>query len=442
MDLRYEYFSVRTLIAEVLESVEPQAKNNGNEIQVSYLTPIDQMESDLVRVRQCLINLLSNACKFTENGQISVEIDTQTQWNHEKIIFRIADTGIGIPEDKIGHIFDEFRQADSSTTRKFGGTGLGLAISQKFCKMLGGGIDVSSQLGTGSIFTVCLPLLVHDEISTDLIEVSGTSSSSNLNHKPSNDLPLILVIDDDAAARELMERYLKKDGFNVQTCASGREGLALAKNLLPVAITLDVLMPEMDGWEVLKSLKADSQLYEIPVIMISMVDDRSSGYLLGATDYLTKPIDRDQLSALIKNHKCSQNKSVLLVEDDIDARLLVQRCCEKHGWTVDTAENGLIAIERMEKRRPDLIILDLMMPEMDGFEFLLELRKNQLWLDIPVIILSSMDLSLEDRQRLNGNFVKILHKGGIDQATLMTEITGIINRAQNTSTKIRAMASR
>jgi len=446
MELRYEYFSVKTLIQDVLETVEPQAKINGNRIDVNYLTPVDQMESDLVRVRQCLINLLSNACKFTENGSIAIEIDTRIQQADEQIIFRIADTGIGIAEEKLEHIFDEFRQADSSTTRKFGGTGLGLAISQKFCKMLGGKISVTSRCDIGSRFTVCLPLFIHHEQSSDTIEAGYGKLNTVLNGEHSVDRPLVLVIDDDAAARDLMERYLKKDGFAVQTCASGREGLALARRLSPIAITLDVLMPGMDGWDVLKTLKADPQLADIPVIMNSMVDDRSTGYVLGATEYLTKPIDRDQLSVLLKSH---QNKfdgesllgeSLLLVEDDVDAGLLIQRCCEKQGWRVATAHNGLIAIGQMKKSIPDLIILDLMMPKMDGFEFLFEIRKNKLWVDIPVIILTSMDLNHQDRQRLNGNFVKILNKSGVNHAELMNEISNIISHAKNTSITNRSAA--
>ena len=385
MELLYEYFSVKAIIVEVLQTIEPLAKKNANQLTVTYLTPVDQMECDPIRVRQCLVNLLSNACKFTQNGRIAIEIETLRRQDGEWILFRISDTGIGIPEDKIEHIFDAFRQADASTTRNFGGTGLGLAICQKFCAMLGGKVTVTSQIDVGSTFTISLPTTVNHEQALIANDSNGDQPIAELTLSADHDSQLVLVIDDDPAARELMTRHLMKDGFAVKTCDSGLEGLALAKTLSPIAIILDILMPNMDGWDVLKALKSDEQLSEIPVVMVSMIDDRSTGYALGTTDYLTKPVDRDQLSTILNQYSTNAgNGSILLVEDDPDTSILIQRCCETQGWKVQTAENGLTALEKLKRIVPDLIVLDLMMPEMDGFEFVNRKYKRHFWLSCNV----------------------------------------------------------
>jgi CheY-like chemotaxis protein len=244
----------------------------------------------------------------------------------------------------------------------------------------------------------------------------------------------VLVIDDDAEARDIVGRFLRRDGFEVATACSGEEGLRLAHKLKPAAITLDVMMPDMDGWSVLRALKVDPVLHKIPVVMLTMLDDKSKGYTLGATDYLTKPVDRDQLhTALARFHTPHESCSVLLVEDDPDTREVMVRALEKDGWAVTEAGNGREALDRLAQKKPQLILLDLMMPVMDGFDFLLEMRANAAWQDIPVIVLTAKDLTEEDRRVLSGRVEEIVEKGARSHEQVVNLIHNALGPAPATS---------
>jgi CheY-like chemotaxis protein len=233
----------------------------------------------------------------------------------------------------------------------------------------------------------------------------------------------VLVIDDDAAARDLMSRGLAKEGFQVFTAASGEEGIRMAKELKPDVITLDVLMPGMDGWAVLRALKNDADVAAIPVIMVTMVDDKDMGSALGAADYLPKPIDRERLVGMLGRYRCKHPPCpILVVEDDSATREMIRRTLEGDGWTVCEAENGRVGLERLAESRPELILLDLMMPEMDGFEFVAELRRNEEWRGIPVVVVTARDITAEDRIRLDGQVKKILQKGALSREELAREI--------------------
>jgi len=238
---------------------------------------------------------------------------------------------------------------------------------------------------------------------------------------------VVLVIDDDPNARDLMRRYLTKEGFRAETAENGAEGLRLARLLSPVAITLDVMMPGMDGWAVLQQLKADEQTQDIPVIMMTMVDDKNLGFSLGATDYLTKPVDRNRLAALLGRFRCAEGGCrVLLVEDDDSTREMMHEMLAREGWAVDEAINGVAALAQMETNTPELILLDLMMPEMDGFEFARRLRERPVWRDIPVVVLTAKDITEEDRRRLNGSVQNILQKGAWDHGELLGQIKELV----------------
>ena len=239
----------------------------------------------------------------------------------------------------------------------------------------------------------------------------------------------VLVIDDDPAARDLMRRFLVREGFRPETAGSGEEGLRLARELRPIIITLDVMMPGMDGWAVLQELKASSETQDIPVIMLTMVDDKNIGFALGATDYMTKPIDRSRLSALLGKHRCKDPEGgcrVLVVEDDETTRQMMVSLLAHEGWRVSEAENGRLALESLEQSCPDLILLDLMMPEMDGFEFAHRLRERDAWRAVPVIVLTAKDITEEDRLRLGGYVEKIVQKGSWDRAELLREIGQLV----------------
>jgi CheY-like chemotaxis protein len=233
----------------------------------------------------------------------------------------------------------------------------------------------------------------------------------------------VLVIDDDPNALDLLGRTLQSAGFHVVTASDGREALHLAKTLHPAAITLDVLMPEMDGWKILGELKRDPETRGIPVIMVTMTDDREKGYALGATEFLTKPIDRNHLTQLLECYAVDGADQCALVVDDQPAnRDMLRRALEKEGWQVEEAENGRAALDRVADRQPSLILLDLMMPVMDGFEFVMELRKAESWRAIPIVVVTAKDLTEEDRRRLNGEVVGLIEKGGMDRESLLAQI--------------------
>jgi CheY-like chemotaxis protein len=345
------------------------------------------------------------------------------------LTFAVSDTGIGIPEDKLDHVFEEFSQADESTTRDYGGTGLGLAISRRFCRLLGGTLTVTSQPGAGSTFTIHLPAVLPGSTPLETrIEAAptGTGARSGTTRQAESGTT-VLVIDDDPGTREIIERALGRDGIAVITATSGKEGLRIAHEVQLAAITLNVMMPDMDGWSVLRALKADPRLREVPVVMLTMGDDKIGGYSLGATDYLTKPVDREQLLHTLAGFRTpGESGPVLLVEDDVDTREVMTRILQKAGWAVIEAGNGREALHRLTGRRPAFIMLDLMMPVMDGFDFLLEMRTHDEWQDIPVIVLTAKDLTDEEQRILSGRVEQVLEKSAYSREQLMQLIRKVV----------------
>jgi CheY-like chemotaxis protein len=299
--------------------------------------------------------------------------------------------------------------------------------------MMGGDLSATSEKGKGSCFTATLPVEVHDSSRPERTPIPTATTAG----KPVALNSAILVIDDEAAARDLVQRALTKEGYRVETASSGPEGLALARRLKPAAITLDVMMPGMDGWAVLTVLKADPATADIPVIMVTVVDDKNLGYALGATDYLIKPIEWERLIAVLEKHKRHANGApVLVVEDDAETREMLRRAAEKQGWEVMEAENGRVGLERLTGRKPGVILLDLMMPEMDGFAFLDELRHRPEYQSLPVIVVTAKDLTEEDRRRLTGQVIQILQKGGYSTRELLDEINRTLTRLAESSVDI------
>jgi hypothetical protein len=389
-------------------------EKNGNTLQVRIGEGVDGMFADATRLRQVLLNLLSNASKFTHNGVIQLATTRQAgpdgqPWIH----LAVTDSGIGMTPEQAGRVFEAFAQAEASTASKYGGTGLGLPISRKFCQMMGGDIDVTSEVGAGSTFTVRLP----ETMTVQQAETTGAAPVG------SGVAGTILVVDDDPAARDIVRRTIARDGYRVIEAASGPAALQLAREHRPDAITLDVLMPGMDGWSVLVALKGDRELAEIPVVMVSVVDEANLGFTLGAAEYLTKPLDRDRLGAVLARFVDGRrNQPVLVVEDDAATRTMLRRALEQDRWTVVEAENGRAGLERVRDSVPALVLLDLLMPEVDGFAFLQALRSDEKTRDVPVIVITAKDLTDADRSRLNGGIAQIVQKTANDGAGFLQAV--------------------
>ncbi|GEM_PF-915232 len=423
MELYVESFDLKEIIQQVINTIQPLIENRVNTLIKDYQDDqLGQMKSDTVKVKQILLNLLSNASKFTENGQITLHIRRETRDNQECIMLGVEDEGIGMTQEQQDCLFQVFAQADPSTQRKYGGSGLGLAITKYFTEMLGGRIEVTSQFGKGSHFIVYLP--------TELT-ISPQETFEKSIRKPS--LPaesgIVLVIDDDDVVRNLLQAYLSKIGYQVALADNGKEGLALAKKLRPNAITLDVMMPGMDGWEVLSQLKADPDLAHIPVIVLTMVEDKDIGYSLGAAEFLTKPVTRDQLTKVLRKYRSeTAPRKIMIVEDDNTTREMMVRMLHKMGWQVIEAENGEVALRLLETHSPDLILLDLMMPEMDGFEFIVHLRQHKTQSQIPVVVLTAKDITTEDRTWLSHQVNNIFQKGAYSREELLAELRAILSK--------------
>jgi signal transduction histidine kinase/CheY-like chemotaxis protein len=417
LELNPQTVQLGPLINDVISTAGQLAEQNKNRLVVDAQENLGALTVDPMRLRQILLNLLSNACKFTKAGE--VKLAARKVSNGSSFVeFAVSDTGIGMTAEQQAKLFEEFTQADSSTARQYGGTGLGLTITRKLARMMGGDVTVTSEPGKGSVFTVRLPASGEAQARS----LIGTSDSRR---SPSADC--VLVIDDDATARELIADHLKAEGFSVVTAAGGAEGLKFAKELRPTAITLDVMMPDLDGWSVLAALRQDPELAEIPVIMITIVDEHRRGIALGAAGYLTKPIDRERLRHVIGRFRApARTTRVLVVEDDAVQRERMLGWLEGPQWTVREAENGREALNRIQENKPDVILLDLMMPEMDGFAVVAALQKEARWQDIPVIVITARDLDAKDRERLNSGVQSVLVKERFRPADLVERVRRLV----------------
>lgn len=441
MELYPEMFSLDVMLQDVVSTVSPLLEQRGNVFTLQTDPVPGRMVTDITKLRQILVNLLSNASKFTEQGQITLHVTRHTEEAGDWLTFRVTDSGIGMTAEQLDKLFKPFTQADNSTTRKYGGTGLGLAISRQFCQMMGGDIQVDSTVGQGSTFTVCLPA-----------EVALPESEAPPEGTPEHSLEpgvanpalaasgTILVVDDDPSVCELLRHTLVHEGFQVCTAASAPEALTLLHTLRPQAITLDFLLPNMEAWNFLSALQADPALASIPVIILTTTDTQGQGFALGVLDCLVKPVDPVRLVQSMKPYKAPQATGIaLLVEDDPGARDLVRRQMQKEDWVVMEADNGRSALARLEEATPAVILLDLMMPEMDGFMFLEALHNHPVWQHLPVIVVTAKDLTLEDRQRLQGAVAAIVQKGAYSCEALLSQIRALT--ANTTSGQSQATPS-
>ncbi|MDY6854509.1 MAG: response regulator [Thermodesulfobacteriota bacterium] len=407
MDVIPRLFSPYLIVEAIVEGLDPIAQSKGVSIHSELTKDFPRIQNDEKRVQQILQNIIENGVKFTEKGYVTVS----GKYDEERIYIKVKDTGIGISTKHLPHIFDEFRQVDESLARRFEGTGLGLAIADKTAKMLGGRISVESVPGKGSEFTLTLPIL-WQEVNFPAREPARNTPDTGMGPKGKT----ILVVDDDPDAVATISNSLIQEGYNTITATSGKEALDVAKRFTLFAITLDIFMPEMDGWEVLQGLKKCLKTRNIPVIIVSIADDKETGIALGAVGYLTKPVVKEELISEIKKVGRPEEfpvgeYTVMVVEDNDFQREEMARIIEAEGMNVILAENGARCVELLQDSVPNIVVLDLIMPEMDGFCALEKIRSNPATSSVPVIVVTAKDLTDEDIGRLCGNVSSVLTKG-------------------------------
>jgi len=406
---------LQQIVDACLRTVEPLVKSDRLRLAKAMPQNLPVLWSDGEKLKQILINLLSNAVKFTEAGTITISAHREA----DRVSVSVSDTGIGIPEQALELIFEEFRQVDSSSTRKYGGTGLGLSISRHLARLLGGDIAVQSKVGVGSTFTLTVPARLR------------TPAAPGASESPAQPAPvrgnshLLLAIDDDPDVVDLLRENLSEAGYRVVGALSGEEGLQKARDLKPFAITLDIMMPGTDGWQVLHQLKADPATRDVPVIVISVVDSKDLGYRLGAFDYLLKPLDRDAiLAALGRIHR--HRGLLLVVDDDPTVPDMVRQLLEGEPYEIAAAADGEQALAAISRAPPSAILLDLLMPRMDGFELLERLRAEERFRQIPVVVLTVKDLSAAERAHLQQSVLAVIEKRGLDRDALIQELSAAL----------------
>ena len=443
LSLEPEKFSVDELVDEIKCATVVQPNENGNRLVFDCDAEAGTILADKRRVRQVLLNLVNNACKFTKNGTVALQAKGIGDGQESYVEFEVVDTGRGMTEEEMNRLFKPFTKLASKEGNR-SGTGLGLVISRGLCRMMGGDISVQSDFNKGSTFTVTLPrdTTKHDPPSSSTLQVyqskhhrrpttSHTATPNAISqHEPAkqgttDNTPnrRVLAVDDDRDHLELMRRYLSSRGFEVEVASGGIEGIQLAKRIAPAAITLDIVMPDLDGWSVLAALKSDESTSRIPVIVTTVLHSEEKARAQGAVECLTKPLDWQKLAAsLNKLVVRDSERCILVIDDDGATREIMRRQLESDGWDVVEAEHGAAALDFLGMHRPAAIILDLIMPVMDGFEFLSKYSEHADWRNIPIIVLTAIDPSDVELTKLNGLVERILNKGKTEQRDLLEEL--------------------
>ncbi len=446
MELHYEQVKIYPVFEEVKSIISPLAKKKEITLESSIEDGLEIIDTDRGKFKQILFNLVSNAIKFTpESGKVSINATT----SEDMALITVTDTGIGITEEDQKKLFNPFKQLDASTTREYQGTGLGLALVKKFTQLHGGDVWLESKVGEGSTFGFSIPVknksvidphtqptpqpsreptrpevpAISEEVDTKKIKNIAPHISVPENSDGTE--PLILVIEDDPRSRELLTLSLVDAGYRVIAATNGKDGVTMAKVMKPFAITTDIMMPGMDGWDVLNNLRTNERTSSIPIIIISMVDDKNIGLASGASDYFVKPVDKNTLLDTIEKLKNSINTTsprILIVDDEPDALELMCSIVETAGFKSLRAHGGQEGIDITEKEHPDAIILDLMMPNVSGYDVLTAIKSKTGTKDIPVIICTAKDIIGEDMDKLRGNVVSVMHKGSFTKEELVEKL--------------------
>ena len=419
MELRLQLVSISDMASQVLSIVEPLAAQKGIQLEAG-VAGLGEIEADASKFKQMLLNLVSNAIKFTPSGGTVRISGTRLA---EAAEISVADTGIGIAEADQGRIFHEFQQVDAGADRQQQGTGLGLTLTRRFARLHGGDVRVESEPGKGSMFTIHMPLQVVTQgrvvepMDSVLVRSVGNAAA-----------PLVLVVEDDPPAAELLSRQLEKAGFRAEILRSGADVVARARKSKPAAITLDILLPGLDGWEVLNRLKHDEVTSSIPVIVISVVDNPELGMALGAVDYFVKPVPAEELVTRLRrfNFGGSPKTRVLVVDDERANRDWLTEILEPAGFGVIPAVGGREAIELAHTKKPDLVLLDLLMPDVSGFDVVEALRSDKATFALPIMVLTAKELSDSDKRQLNGRVSSILQRGSTGATELVSHLRQVI----------------
>lgn len=429
--LQLETFDLKEMVLDVIQTMAPLITRGNNRLEMYSVEKLGTMHADLAKVRQNLFNLLSNACKFTKNGHIVLYVVREIIEGVDWVTFRICDSGVGIKPKHIKELFTPFMQADSSSTREYGGTGLGLAITRKFCEMMGGMIQVESEWGLGSTFIMRLPITVVEKV-TFLEEDFCKPHSFNSQQ--------LLVIDSDASVRDFLKRILTQQGFELTVAPTGEEGLRLARKLHPDLIILDVLMPGMDGWSVLSILKADAQLKEVPVIILSVIEDKSKGFALGVSAYLTKPIDQLQLIATLRQFRADTRHTCLVIEENAWIHDFIELCLTPDAWHYCETNNSKKVLMQLQYQIPDIILVDLAILTRDHFELLQKLRQYMVWRMIPIVIVTTTALGAPDKTRLTEQVKMICYQEDTTYEELLIQMNMLVTLTMNTKAQIDSNA--
>ncbi len=414
-DLHLQPVELESMIDQVRATVEPLARSKAITLIIES-SPDIRLIADTAKVRQMLLNLLSNAIKFTPRGG---RVDVRSRQFESWAEIAVSDTGIGIAEKDLGHLFTEFHRLDTGPGPQQEGTGLGLVLTRRFAELHGGQVSVESELGKGSTFTMRLPLHALPP------EVAAADPSR----------PLVLVVDDHPHAAEILARHLHAGGFRIEIAHTGAEALSMAREMKPVAITLDILLPEVDGWEVLNRLKADEATRNIPVVVVSVVDNPALGRALGALDYFVKPVDRTALLSRLSQYRFSTTAKdepvrVLVVDDEPANLDVVEGLLKPAGFGVLRAASGQEGIDMATSEVPNLVLLDLMMPGLTGFDVVEALRGKEATRSIPIMVLTAKELTDADKSALNGQVSAIFQRNSVAGTELTAWLRGIVAKRQ------------
>ncbi len=419
VELQMAPVALDRLVRETIAQEEGLVRDKPVALRADVPQPVAPILTDADKLRQVIINLIGNALKFTERGSVTVRIVTDPA-DHQPVRLEVSDTGIGIPRERLGVIFEAFQQAEAGTARKYGGTGLGLTISQALCRLMGYHIEATSEVGRGSTFSIVLRTTAAGEAPARAGALPATAEPALLPAPPPvtaqqlADLAgkLVLVIDDAADSRTLLTHMIEEAGCHVVSADSGELGLLMARKLRPQLITTDLLMPDMDGWQVLRALKTDPQLCSIPVVVISVIAGENRGRIFGAVEILPKPVEREALLGALKRCLLPPKPNILIVDDEEDARRVLMACLADEVSEVWTAANGQQALELMERYSPDVVLLDLLMPVMDGVTFLNALRADPRHQHLPVVVITAKDLTSRESELLRQETLAVLKKAG------------------------------